>query len=107
MNYKLRLVLNVLKSKEEKEFVLYDGQKMLLSPVGDGKTVNISVGDEETYKTIKDTLPKHKSRYVPGKKVECLFFTFYFLGFISVYLLLFFPNISKHYFKHSSNIFIT
>lgn len=28
---------------------------------------------EETYKTIKDTLPKHKSRYVPGKKVECLF----------------------------------
>ncbi len=51
MNYKLRLVLNVLKSKEEKEFVLYDGKKMLLSPVGDGKTVNISVGDEETYKT--------------------------------------------------------
>ncbi|MCC2679190.1 MAG: methionine--tRNA ligase [Pseudobdellovibrio sp.] len=28
---------------------------------------------EEKYKTIKDTLPKHKSRYVPGKKVECLF----------------------------------
>ena len=51
MNYKLRLVLNVLKSKEEKEFILYDGQKMLLSPVGDGKTVNISVGEEETYKT--------------------------------------------------------
>ena len=50
-NYKLRLVLNVLKSKEEKEFILYDGQKMLLSPVGDGKTVNISVGEEETYKT--------------------------------------------------------
>ena len=24
---------------------------MLLSPVGDGKTVNISVGDEEAYKT--------------------------------------------------------
>ena len=28
---------------------------------------------EEKYKTIKDTLPKHKSRYVAGKKVECLF----------------------------------
>jgi methionyl-tRNA synthetase len=28
---------------------------------------------EENYKTIKETLPKHKSRYVPGKKVECLF----------------------------------
>ncbi|MBX3017579.1 MAG: class I tRNA ligase family protein [Bdellovibrionaceae bacterium] len=28
---------------------------------------------EEKYKEIKDTLPKHKSRYVPGKKVECLF----------------------------------
>jgi methionyl-tRNA synthetase len=28
---------------------------------------------EDQYKTIKDTLPKHKSRYVPGKKVECLF----------------------------------
>ena len=51
MNYKLRLVLNVLKSKEEKVFVLYDGQEMLLSPVGDGKTVTISIGNEETYKT--------------------------------------------------------
>lgn len=28
---------------------------------------------EEKYKQIKDTLPKHKSRYIPGKKVECLF----------------------------------
>lgn len=28
---------------------------------------------EEKYKTLKDSLPKHKSRYVPGKKVECLF----------------------------------
>ncbi len=28
---------------------------------------------EAKYKEIKDTLPKHKSRYVPGKKVECLF----------------------------------
>lgn len=28
---------------------------------------------EEIYKTLKDTLPKHKSRYVPGKKVELLF----------------------------------
>jgi len=28
---------------------------------------------EPLYKEIKDTLPKHKSRYVPGKKVECLF----------------------------------
>lgn len=28
---------------------------------------------EETYKGLKETLPKHKSRYVPGKKVECLF----------------------------------
>jgi methionyl-tRNA synthetase len=28
---------------------------------------------EEKYKSLKDTLPKHKSRYVPGKKVECLF----------------------------------
>lgn len=28
---------------------------------------------EDKYKSIKDTLPKHKSRYVPGKKVECLF----------------------------------
>lgn len=51
MNYKLRLVLNVLKSKEEKEFMLHDGQKMLVSPVGDGKTVNISVGNDEAYKT--------------------------------------------------------
>lgn len=30
---------------------------------------------EPKYKEIKDTLPKHKSRYVPGKKVECLFET--------------------------------
>lgn len=28
---------------------------------------------EEKYKSIKDQLPKHKSRYVAGKKVECLF----------------------------------
>ena len=28
---------------------------------------------EDKYKEIKETLPKHKSRYVPGKKVECLF----------------------------------
>jgi methionyl-tRNA synthetase len=28
---------------------------------------------EPHYKTIKDQLPKHKSRYVAGKKVECLF----------------------------------
>lgn len=28
---------------------------------------------EAKYKEIKDTLPKHKSRYAPGKKVECLF----------------------------------
>lgn len=28
---------------------------------------------EDQYKTIKETLPAHKSRYVPGKKVECLF----------------------------------
>lgn len=28
---------------------------------------------EPKYKEIKDTLPKHKSRYVAGKKVECLF----------------------------------
>ena len=51
MNYKLRLVLNVLKSKEEKLFMLYDGQELRISPVGDGKTVNISVGDEESCKT--------------------------------------------------------
>lgn len=30
---------------------------------------------EEKYKAIKENLPKHKSRYVPGKKVECLFDT--------------------------------
>lgn len=30
---------------------------------------------EEKYKSIKDQLPKHKSRYVAGKKVECLFDT--------------------------------
>ena len=51
MNYKLRLVLNVLKSKEEKLFVLNDGQELRISPVGDGKTVNILVGNEESYKT--------------------------------------------------------
>ena len=28
---------------------------------------------EETYKSIKDNLPKHKSRYAAGKKIECLF----------------------------------
>ena len=28
---------------------------------------------EEKYKEIKASLPKHKSRYVAGKKVECLF----------------------------------
>ncbi|MES2963112.1 MAG: class I tRNA ligase family protein, partial [Bdellovibrionota bacterium] len=28
---------------------------------------------EPKYKEIKDSLPKHKSRYVAGKKVECLF----------------------------------
>ena len=28
---------------------------------------------EALYKEIKETLPKHKSRYVAGKKVECLF----------------------------------
>ncbi len=30
---------------------------------------------EENYKAIKDQLPPHKSRYVAGKKVECLFNT--------------------------------
>ncbi len=30
---------------------------------------------EEKYKEIKEILPKHKSRYVPGKKIECLFDT--------------------------------
>jgi methionyl-tRNA synthetase len=30
---------------------------------------------EAKYKEIKDNLPKHKSRYVAGKKVECLFDT--------------------------------
>jgi methionyl-tRNA synthetase len=29
--------------------------------------------DEDKYKSIKDSLPKHNSRYVPGKKIECLF----------------------------------
>lgn len=28
---------------------------------------------EAQYKELKDSLPKHKSRYVAGKKVECLF----------------------------------
>jgi methionyl-tRNA synthetase len=28
---------------------------------------------EEKYKTLKEQLPQHKSRYVAGKKVECLF----------------------------------
>lgn len=28
---------------------------------------------EAAYRELKDTLPKHKSRYVAGKKVECLF----------------------------------
>lgn len=28
---------------------------------------------EDIYKGLKETLPKHKSRYVAGKKVECLF----------------------------------
>ena len=28
---------------------------------------------EAKYKDLKESLPKHKSRYVPGKKVECLF----------------------------------
>jgi hypothetical protein len=51
MNYKLRLVLNVLKSKEEKSFVLCDGHEMRISPVGDGKTVNISLGNIDSYKT--------------------------------------------------------
>jgi methionyl-tRNA synthetase len=30
---------------------------------------------EPRYKEIRETLPKHKSRYVAGKKVECLFET--------------------------------
>lgn len=30
---------------------------------------------EDKYKEIKESLPKHKSRYVPGKKVELLFDT--------------------------------
>lgn len=30
---------------------------------------------EAKYKELKDSLPKHKSRYVAGKKVECLFDT--------------------------------
>lgn len=28
---------------------------------------------EQTYKTLKDTLPKHKSKYAPGKKVQLQF----------------------------------
>lgn len=51
MNYKLRLVTNILTSKEEKIFIFHDGQKMTIEPVGDGKTVNITLGDDETYKT--------------------------------------------------------
>ena len=51
MNYKLRLVANILTSKEEKVFTFHDGQTMSIEPVGDGKTVNISLGEDETYKT--------------------------------------------------------
>ena len=51
MNYKLRLVANVLTSKEEKVFTFHDGQRMSIEPVGDGKTVNITLGEAETYKT--------------------------------------------------------
>ena len=51
MNYKLRLVTNILTSKEEKIFTFHDGQKMFIEPVGDGKTVNLSLGEDETYKT--------------------------------------------------------
>ena len=51
MNYKLRLIGNILTSREEKNFTFSNGQKMTISPVGDGKTVNISLDDEETYKT--------------------------------------------------------
>jgi hypothetical protein len=51
MNYKLRLVGNILTSKEEKNFIFKDGHKITISPVGDGKTVNISTDEDETYKT--------------------------------------------------------
>lgn len=51
MNYKLRLVTNILTSKEEKIFTFHDGQKMSIEPVGDGKTVNLTLGEDETYKT--------------------------------------------------------
>ena len=51
MNYKLRLVANILTSKEEKVFTFHDGQRMSIEPVGDGKTVNITLGEAETYKT--------------------------------------------------------
>ena len=48
MNYKLRLVTNILTSKEEKIFTFHDGQKMSIEPVGDGKTVNLTLGEDET-----------------------------------------------------------
>jgi hypothetical protein len=51
MNYKLRLVANVLKSNEKKVFIFDDGLEMSIVPVGDGKTVNILVGNDEAYKT--------------------------------------------------------
>lgn len=51
MNYKLRLVANILTSKEEKVFIFHGGQRMSIEPVGDGKTVNITLGEDETYKT--------------------------------------------------------
>ena len=51
MNYKLRLVAKVLTSKEEKVFTFHDGLRMSIEPVGDGKTVNITLGEDETYKT--------------------------------------------------------
>jgi hypothetical protein len=51
MNYKLRFVLNALINKEKKLFILYGGQKLRISAIGNGKHINISVENEESYKT--------------------------------------------------------
>lgn len=51
MDYLSRLASMALKSRGSKIFTIQDGHEMTITPIGDGKTMNISIDDGASYKT--------------------------------------------------------
>ena len=51
MNYLSELASLALMSKGNKIFTIEDGHDMIITPAGDGKTMNINIDDGVSYKT--------------------------------------------------------